>query len=315
MLAADHPRQRLNGGAGLLSPLAPNRFGYRRIAVGGSLEYLLSRISHLTIRGVSIASAGERLGVKVADLPKLPGQELERAGAEIITAAGNVLFAGLRRRFEAWFGVASARDEARAAEIEADFAHSGKLKRIRASIEERRDQELREVAHRRHLQLLESALSDTSQNDLLPDGGHLPLVSTALSPMESREFLKRGIGRSFDEITTEQRRVEFTALDALELVEADPESNNPREIDDDWLMNFFKYASEVSEVRVRQILLIAPSPMRLSSLGPSFLLVHWTRYDSLRRRVLIFLRTWRAIFRCLVQCHDIISLTTKIFVS
>jgi hypothetical protein len=38
-------------------------------------------------------------------------------------------------------------------------------------------------------------------------------------------------------------------------VEADPESNNPREIDDDWLMNFFKYASEVSEARVRQILL------------------------------------------------------------
>jgi Protein of unknown function (DUF2806) len=187
----------------------------------------------------------------VVDLPKLPGQELERAGAEILTGAGNVLFAAFRRRLEAWLGVTSARYEARAAEIEADSSN----KRISASIEERRDQELREAVHRRHLQLLESALSDATLDDLVLDGRHLPPVSAALSHFESREFLKRGIGRSFDQITTEQRRVEAIAVEALQLVEADPEGDNPREIDDDWLMNFFKYASEVSEARVRQILL------------------------------------------------------------
>jgi hypothetical protein len=176
----------------------------------------------------------------------LPGQAMEKAAAEVTTAAGKEITAAFGRRLRAALGRGSARDEALALEDQRNIYFEGEQKRIAISNKARRDQEVLDTINDYRIQAL-TAVGD----QMLYEGGSLRFPSS--NPVD-RDELMIAVGQAFDEMRTELRRSDLTSIEALRLAEADPESDSARPIDDDWLMNFFKYARDVSEPQVRHVL-------------------------------------------------------------
>lgn len=151
---------------------------------------------------------------------EIPGTQLEKAAGEITSEAGKTLIGAIRRRLDAAVAVRSASDEAKAEEIHRDIAHEGEIRRRRDLEEERRHQERKEIAHR----------------------------------VELTELARRGMHRIEEQIIDEQRRLEWIASRSLGIADSDPDRDNAREIPDDWLKRFFKYAADVDEGTILEVL-------------------------------------------------------------
>lgn len=150
-------------------------------------------------------------------LPSLPGQELEKAVAEVGSAAGKSLVGGLDRLFQSWIARRASRNEALAEETKRDIAHQGERRRQEDLTGDRRQQELAEVEHQ-------------------------------------YELRNRVAGRLLAQWEAEQRAVEWVASRAVLITEGDPDREQERDLDDDWLRRFFKYVAEVDEEQVLEIL-------------------------------------------------------------
>lgn len=161
-------------------------------------------------------------------MPSLPGHELEKAAAEVGSAAGKSLVSGLDRLFQSWIARRASRNEAVADETKKEISHQGERRRLAESIQDRRHQELREVEHRYELQ-------------------------------------QRVAGRLLAQWEAEQKAVEWVASKAVQLTERDPERDQERELDDDWLRRFFKYVAEVDERQVLEVLAQALSDASIRS--------------------------------------------------
>lgn len=152
--------------------------------------------------------------------PKLPGQEIEKAAAEVGSAAGKSLVRAVGRVLNSWATFYASSYEAKAHERRADIAAEGNIKRGRRKNEARREEELLELEHIAALR-------------------------------------HRAVGRLAAAVVDEQRKIERVIEGATERLEVDPERNNARDLNEDWLKRFFDYASGVDEERVLEVLMSA----------------------------------------------------------
>ena len=120
--------------------------------------------------------------------------------------------------------------EAAADEILVNAKHKGELRRSQLSREAARKEELIEREHRRNLQALEDELE------------------------LRRGLMARGFERIASEVEAGQRSVEWVAEEAVRILASDPANQRARPLDDDWLMRFCKYASEVDEQTILAVL-------------------------------------------------------------
>lgn len=153
-------------------------------------------------------------------MAEFPGGHLEKAAGEIASDAGKSIVGAMRRRLDAWMAVRSAPDEAKAEEIKKDKAHEGTIRRQQELDKNRREEEKKEVVHYTELQ----------------------------------ELWLRAIGRTREQIVDEQKRLEWVSTKSISFVESDPDRNKARDIPDDWLKRFLKYAAEVDEIEILEIL-------------------------------------------------------------
>lgn len=151
---------------------------------------------------------------------QIPGQALEQAAADLGTEAGKSVLGALRRRAEAWSAVHSAEDEAKAEEIKANIIHKGNVDRAKALAAERREQEKLDLEHAYQL-------SDLSF---------------------------RAIRRLSEQAVDEQKRLEWIGNRSFQIASSDPDGSDAREIPDDWLKRFFKYAADVDESQLLEML-------------------------------------------------------------
>lgn len=151
------------------------------------------------------------------ELPKLPGQELEKVAGEVLADAGKSLTSALREIVGAWADRVSAPNRARAKETLLDAEHAGNIKRAREVIEERRRHEFDEIEHRLTL-------------------------------------LRRATGRVDIEMIHEQESVEYVFRKAIENNSQDPNKAQERDINQDWLRRFFKYVADVDEKTILDVL-------------------------------------------------------------
>ena len=150
-------------------------------------------------------------------MPPFPGHELEKSLGKTLSAAGTALAGAFDRLLKVWTSRITAESEAAAEEIRADAKFKGDLERAKTLAEEKRRQQLIDAEHQRQLAL-------------------------------------RGLGRTVSEIARGQQSVEWIAQESIEVLENDPDRNDARTPDDDWLTQFFKYASEVTEQQVLKVL-------------------------------------------------------------
>jgi hypothetical protein len=148
----------------------------------------------------------------------VPGQELERAAADVGREAGKTLLRGLARvfgaRFAGWLAENEAKAEARRIAIDTNAS----IDRARALTDERRRQELQEIEHE-----------------------------------ETMALAKRRLNRLVIEMAREQANVETIAARSLKQIEHDPDGDKPREVDDDWLFRFARYAQDVSDNDIQEL--------------------------------------------------------------
>jgi hypothetical protein len=141
---------------------------------------------------------------------------MEKAAAEVTSAAGKSFVKAIGRIANAWSAKFSARKEAEAAEEKKDVAHEHALKRKKATKQAQRQEELDDIEHLYDLQ-------------------------------------KRAIGRFSSNITEDQKRIEHVIEGAARRIERDPDNASAREPDQDWLRRFFNYASQVDEETVLEV--------------------------------------------------------------
>jgi hypothetical protein len=146
----------------------------------------------------------------------IPGKELERAAATVVTDAGKSLIAGLRRTLGAWTAEWVARREARADAARMAIQTQAQIDSRQALANAERQLEFQEIEH------------------------------------SGRQGLAvRRLDRLLKEITREQENLEAVILDAVERIEKlDAQASRP---DDDWLLRFSEYAQKVSDTEIRKL--------------------------------------------------------------
>jgi hypothetical protein len=148
----------------------------------------------------------------------VPGKDLEKAAADIVTDAGKGLIRGIARTLGAATAEWTAKKEARAdaarkvIETQADIDRQNALQRAR------RTQEIEEVEHETTV-----------------------------------ELAKRRASRMILEMAHEQENLESITRESLRLIEHDPDAANARELDEDWLFRFAEFAERVSDREVQKI--------------------------------------------------------------
>ncbi|MEA3016406.1 MAG: hypothetical protein QOI38_1128 [Sphingomonadales bacterium] len=147
---------------------------------------------------------------------ELPGAKLEGALANIAEDGGTTLTSALRTIVSAWADKKAAVNAATAEQIKLDIADEHERERQRNAIAERRQNEIEEVAHRIAL-------------------------------------IERARGRVLDEIAHTQQSIEYVAQKAIEYHAAEPDSREERDVEQDWLRRFFRYAAEVDEKTILDI--------------------------------------------------------------
>ena len=151
---------------------------------------------------------------------QLPGQAMEKAAGDVASAAGLSLVDAMGRRLKAWSARRSARDEGLAEEEKAEIAYEGERKREQQRQEDRRLEEHRELVHQAEMSLAYA----------------------------------RAKQRVSEQIEDDQHRIEWIGVRSLQIADSDPDRSDAREIKDDWLKRFFRYAAEVDESALLEIL-------------------------------------------------------------
>jgi len=193
----------------------------------------------------------------------------EKSVFKALSAATATLF----KSFGIWTDSAARRFAANNEATAKDIEHEGKLRRTRRTREEKRAEELRDIEHR---QTVEAALVSTqpvqSKNAIelrlrhaLQEAVSLAYGSdrqlTAHTPIYDRgdtaEFQRlrtAGLARTLDEIISTQERLEQLVIGAGYRLERDADNDKPRDVNDDWLRRFFKYAADVTDEQVMDVL-------------------------------------------------------------
>lgn len=146
-----------------------------------------------------------------------PGQEFEKAGAEITSAAGKSLVRSLGRIVDSWSLNKSADLKAKAQQKLLDVKHAGEIRRAKEQNDFRRIQEIEELDHMRAL-------------------------------------TERALGRLKTDLEAEQRIVEQIIDHSVKKIEEKYKYDEARDIDADWLRIFFNYASKVTEQQLMDVL-------------------------------------------------------------
>ena len=149
------------------------------------------------------------------ELP-IPGAKLEGALANVAQDAGKTLTSALRTILSAWADKKAAVNAATAEQIKLDIADEHERARERTAIAERRKHEIEELDHRIGL-------------------------------------IERARGRVLNEIAHTQQSIEYVAQKAIEYNAAELDSCEERDVEQDWLRRFFRYAAEVDEKTILDI--------------------------------------------------------------
>jgi hypothetical protein len=145
----------------------------------------------------------------------LPGEKIEEAAAEVTTEAGKSLIRGVGRLFGAGVATWIATRETKAKAAAMAIETEAEIKRDRALMSERRNVELEELDH--------------------------------------QALLERRLNRLRHELAREQDNLEAIANKSLELLERNPNADKAREIDEDWMFAFAKFAQAVSDKEVQEL--------------------------------------------------------------
>lgn len=148
----------------------------------------------------------------------IPGNELEKAAADVVTHAGKTLVGGIARTLGALTAEWTARKEAKADATRVAIETTAEIDRIKALTEARRIDELAEIEHQTRM-----------------------------------GFAKRRWDRMLHEMAHEQENLESIGRLALELIEHGTGDETPREIDDDWFFRFAKFAENISDKTVQKL--------------------------------------------------------------
>ncbi len=148
----------------------------------------------------------------------VPGQEFERAAADVGREAGKSLLRGLERLFGARFAGWFAGNEAKAKAARMAIETTASIGRARALTDERRRLELEEIQHD-----------------------------------EAKALAQRRLNRMLIEMAREEANFEAIAARSLKQIEHDPDGDKTREIDDDWLFKFARYAQTVSDSEIQEL--------------------------------------------------------------
>ena len=172
----------------------------------------------------------------------IPGQKTDEAIGNIITEAGKSLIRGLGRLAGAQVARSVATKEAEAQAARLAIETRAEIGRSQALHTARRETELQKIDH---------------EGDLL----------------------ERRLDRLRHELTWQQANIETISNRALETTERDPKAESAREIHDDWLFRFARYAQEISDNEVQQLwarilssaaigekLLVSPAALQTMSL-------------------------------------------------
>ncbi|MFZ2997231.1 DUF2806 domain-containing protein [Sphingobium sp.] len=149
------------------------------------------------------------------ELP-IPGAKLEGALANVAEDGGKTLTSALRTILSAWADKKAAVNAATAEQIKLDIADEHERARERTAIAERRKHEIEELDHRIGL-------------------------------------IERARGRVLNEIAHTQQSIEYVAQKAIEYNAAELDSCEERDVEQDWLRRFFRYAAEVDEKTILDI--------------------------------------------------------------
>jgi hypothetical protein len=149
---------------------------------------------------------------------QLPGQELERAAADVGRAAGKSVIQGLGTVFGAgvagWIAEKEAKAEAKRMAIET----ASSIERSRTFQTERRQQELEEIQHE-----------------------------------ERKALAQRRYQRLLTEMEREEANFEAIVVGSLKQIEHHPDGDEARKIDEDWMFKFARYAQDVSDKQVQEL--------------------------------------------------------------
>ncbi|WP_444461064.1 DUF2806 domain-containing protein [Rhodobacter capsulatus] len=155
---------------------------------------------------------------------KIPGQELEQAAANTLEHAGKGLFDQLRQMFGDLWAKTAARRQAEALEITKDIAQRGQLNRMREVLAEQRKYELLSLEHAEELRAKQQELAEAARRRIVSEMAH------------------------------EQAKIEHIALEAVSYSQLTNDSLGERFVEEDWLLRFFKYAAQVDEASVLDVL-------------------------------------------------------------
>jgi Protein of unknown function (DUF2806) len=145
----------------------------------------------------------------------LPGQKLEEAVAEVVTEGGRSVIRGIERLGGASTAKWVTTKEAKAEAAGMAIKTEAEIQRDRALTHALREAELEEIEH--------------------------------------QALLKRGANRLCHELAWEQANLESIAVRSLELTEQSPNADKGRDIDDDWMFAFARYAQVVSDKDVQEL--------------------------------------------------------------
>ena len=149
---------------------------------------------------------------------EVPGQELERAAADVGREAGKSILRGLSRLCGARFAGWLAENEAKAKAVRMAIDTAASIDRGKALTAERRQQELEEIDHQ-----------------------------------EAKALAERRLNWLLIEMAREQANFEAIAVRSLKQIEHHPEGDKTREIDDDWMFKFARYAQDVSDREIQEL--------------------------------------------------------------
>lgn len=152
---------------------------------------------------------------------------MERAAAEVTSAAGKSFIKVIGRVANAWSARLSAKMEAEASEIKKDIAHAGALKRAKATLDAERQRQFDDIEH-------------------------------------AYAVRQRALGRLSCDLIEEQQNIEKVINGAAQLIENDPDNDKPRDPEPDWLRRFFNYASQVDEESVLKVFMSALADAAIS---------------------------------------------------
>jgi hypothetical protein len=148
-------------------------------------------------------------------LPGVPGHELEKAAANVATNAGNSVVRGIANVTGAFFAGWIAKKQATAAAEGVAIETKAQIERADAFAQHERKQELEAIGH--------------------------------------SELVQRGLARLGNELIWQQQNFEAIALRAIELAERDEKSDSAREIEDDWMFRFCRFAQDASDNDIREL--------------------------------------------------------------